>query len=287
MACQADEGPPFPAVGDRAPAIVGRLSGRRLGRGMGMWMVGGELGRTLGPIVVVSAIELLGLEGMPWLMLGGVLASGALWFTLRKSPPPQIQTTVAALPWKTALRQMSPLLIPLLAVVLMRNFSVASLSTYLPVFIRDEGSTLWLAGASLSIYEAAGVVGALTGGMLSDRLGRRQVIFGSMLLTPLLMFLFLAVQGPIRFAILLGLGFVSLSVVPVIMAMVQERSPENRALATGMYMSSAFLLNAGITVALGALGDSMGMRATFVVSAVASLIGLPFVLLLPVRRASQ
>ena len=268
------------------PAVVGRLSGKKLGRGMGMWMVGGELGRTLGPIIIVTAIELFGMEGTPWLMTGGILTSIALWFVLRKSPPPQIQTTIAALHWKKALRQLSPLLIPLLAVVLMRNFSVASLSTYLPVFIRDEGSSLWLAGASLSIYEAAGVVGAFTGGMLSDKLGRKRVIFGSMLLTPLFMFLFLAVQGPVRFALLLALGFVSLSVIPVIMAMVQERSPENPALATGMYMSASFLFNAGIVVVLGALGDSLGMRATFSISAVASLVGLPFVLLLPVRRSS-
>ncbi|MEJ2558341.1 MAG: MFS transporter, partial [Anaerolineae bacterium] len=41
-----------------APVMAGRLSGQSLGRGMGFWMVGGELGRTLGPIVIVSAIQL-------------------------------------------------------------------------------------------------------------------------------------------------------------------------------------------------------------------------------------
>jgi FSR family fosmidomycin resistance protein-like MFS transporter len=40
------------------PVIAGNLSGRNLGKGMGFWMVGGELGRTLGPIVIVSAIQL-------------------------------------------------------------------------------------------------------------------------------------------------------------------------------------------------------------------------------------
>ena len=48
-----------------APVIAGNLSGRSLGRGMGFWMVGGELGRVLGPIVIVSAIRLLGLGGTP------------------------------------------------------------------------------------------------------------------------------------------------------------------------------------------------------------------------------
>lgn len=64
-----------------APVIAGNLSGRSLGRGMGFWMVGGELGRTLGPIV--SAVRLLTLEGTPWLMIGGFLASAVLYARLK------------------------------------------------------------------------------------------------------------------------------------------------------------------------------------------------------------
>ena len=66
-----------------APVIAGRLSRHRLGYGMGFWMVGGELGRTLGPIILVSAIAVLGLEGLPWLMVGGVGASALRYFGVR------------------------------------------------------------------------------------------------------------------------------------------------------------------------------------------------------------
>ncbi|MGD8998589.1 MAG: MFS transporter, partial [Anaerolineae bacterium] len=54
------------------PVMAGRLSGSRLGRGMGFWMVGGELGRTLGPIVIVSALRIVTLRGTPWLMIAGL-----------------------------------------------------------------------------------------------------------------------------------------------------------------------------------------------------------------------
>ncbi|MGD8398027.1 MAG: MFS transporter, partial [Anaerolineae bacterium] len=66
-----------------APVMAGRLSGGRLGRGMGFWMVGGELGRTLGPLVIVTAITWVGLEGTPWLMLGGWLTSLLLFALLK------------------------------------------------------------------------------------------------------------------------------------------------------------------------------------------------------------
>jgi len=71
----------------------------------------------------------------------------------------------------------------------------ASLTTYLPTFLSEEGATLWFAGASLSVLEAAGVVGTLLGGSLSDRLGRRQVLAISLLTTLLLVFAFLSAEG--------------------------------------------------------------------------------------------
>jgi len=263
------------------PVMAGRLSGRNLGRGMGFWMVGGELGRTLGPIVVVTAVRLLTLEGTPWLMLGGFLASAALYVRLRNVPDSS-SNTGQGLPWRRALRAMRPLLIPLTGIIVARSFMNAALTTFLPTFLSGEGADFWLAGASLSILEAAGVAGALLGGLISDRLGRRPVLCVSMLATPLLMFVFLTVGGWGQFPLLLMLGFISLSVSPVIMALVQESFPENRALANGVYMALSFILRSVVVVALGRLGDLFGLRLAFTASgAIMLLLGLPFVFLLP------
>jgi FSR family fosmidomycin resistance protein-like MFS transporter len=266
------------------PVMTGNLSGRRLGRGMGFWMVGGELGRTLGPIAIVSAVRLLTLEGTPWLMLAGLSISAILYVFLRDVPgrPPNAGQ---GLPWRQVLRGMGPLLAPLAGILVARSFMVSALTTYLPTFLSEEGADLWLAGASLSILEAAGVVGALLGGSISDRLGRRWVLFFSMLATPLLMFVFLAVKGWLQFPLLLVLGFTALSVSPVVMALVQESYPENRALANGLYMALNFGLRSGVVVVIGALGDLFGLRLAFTVSAVIPLLGLPLLLLLPGRRA--
>jgi FSR family fosmidomycin resistance protein-like MFS transporter len=265
------------------PVIAGNLSGRSLGRGMGFWMVGGELGRTLGPIVIVSAVRLLTLEGTPWLMLGG-LSISAILYVLLKDVPGRPPNAAQGLPWRQALRGMGPLLVPLVGLLVARSFMVSALTTYLPTFLSEEGADLWLAGASLSVLEAAGVVGALLGGSISDRLGRRWVLFVSMLATPLLMFVFLAVKGWLQFPLLLMMGFTALSVAPVVMALVQESSPENRALANGLYMALSFSLRSGVVVVLGVLGDLFGLRLAFTASAVITLLGLPLILLLPGKR---
>jgi len=266
------------------PVMAGNLSGRNLGRGMSFWMVGGELGRTLGPILIVSAVRLLTLEGTPWLMIGGLLASAILYVRLKDVPgrPPN---RGQGLPWRQALRSLGPLLLPLVGIIVVRSFMISALTTYLPTFLSEEGADLWFAGASLSVLEAAGVVGALLGGTLSDRLGRRLILLISMLVTPLFMFVFLALQGWVRFPTLLALGFTALSATPVIMALVQESLPENRALANGVYMALSFVLRSGVVVVLGALGDLFGLRLAFTASAVISLLGLPLILLLPGKRS--
>jgi FSR family fosmidomycin resistance protein-like MFS transporter len=268
-----------------APVIAGRLSGTRLGRGMGFWMVGGELGRTLGPLVIAAYFVLWpdDLSHTPWLMIGGWLTSVLLYVRLRdvEGRPPRAGQEI---PWRQVLRMMGPLLVPLSGIILVRAFMSAALNTYLPIFLAEEGAELWLAGISLSVLEAAGVVGALLGGSLSDRFGRRVVLLISLLATPFLMLLFLAASGWLRFPLLLAMGFAGLSITPVIMALVQESCPENRALANGTYMSLSFLLRSGVVVVVGAMGDAWGMRLAFMACALIMLLGLPFLPLLPKRK---
>ena len=265
------------------PVIAGNVSGQSLGRGMGFWMVGGELGRTLGPIVIVSAVRLLTLRGTPWLMIAGPLTSALLYVRFRDVPE-RAPNAGQGLPWRRALARMRPLLVPLAGIIVARSFVVAALTTYLPTFLSEEGADLWIAGASLSILEGAGVAGALLGGAISDRLGRQWILLASMLTTPLLMVVFLAVSGWAQFPLLLVLGFTALSVTPVIMALVQESFPENRALANGVYMALGFVLRSVVVVVLGALGDLFGLRVAFSASAVIALLGLPLIFVLPGRQ---
>jgi len=262
------------------PVMTGDLSGCNLGRGMGFWMVGGELGRTLGPLVIVTAVQFLTLQGTPWLMIGGFFLSVLLYLWLGDVSPRSSRES-QGLPWRQALRGLRPLLFPLVGIIVVRAFMLSALTTYLPTFLSEEGADLWLAGAALTVFQAAGMVGALLGGALSDRMGRRKVLFVSLLTTSLLMFVFLGLQGWGRFPLLLLMGFTALSLAPVIMALVQESVPGGRALANGVYMALNFILRSGVVVVLGAVGDWLGLRSAFIVSASAPLLGLPLILLLP------
>ena len=133
----------------------------------------------------------------------------------------------------------------------------------------------------MSILEGAGVVGAFSGGALSDRLGRRRIILISLSATPLLMMAFLSTDGWLRFPLLVLLGAPAFALTPVLMAMVQETFPDNRALANGAYMALNFSLRAVATLVMGLIGDLLGLRTGFWIAAIAPLAVLPMIARLP------
>ena len=272
----------FHAVG---PAMAGTLSGPNLGRGMGVWMLCGELGRTLGPILIVSVIGAWGVAGTAYLIPAGIAASLVLLLRMRRVAA-QAFSFYRALPWRSALSRMAPVMVPLSGIVFVRAFMMASLTAFLPTFLSEEGASLWLAGASLSVLEGAGIAGALIGGWVSDRLGRRRVLGFSMMATPILLFVFLDSRGWVLFPVLVVLGFVALSTGPVVMAMVQESCPENRAFANGIYMGGGFALRGLAMLLLGMMGDAYDLRRAFEVSAVLMFAGVLLVWKVPktVRR---
>jgi FSR family fosmidomycin resistance protein-like MFS transporter len=267
-----------------APVTAGRLSGPSLGRAMGLWMVGGETGRTLGPIVIVTAVAVLSLEGSAVLMVAGFAASAVLFVKLKSVPVAAADGSLRApYEWRKALRRMRPVMVPLVVVLAARSFAVGAFAVFLPTFLTEEGSGLWFAGASLSVLELAGVAGALLGGTLSDHLGRRRIMAAGMALTPVFVFLFLISSGWVRFPLLLALGFCLFSFGPVIMALVQEQFPENRALANGVYMSVSFLIRSAGIMMVGVFGDMWGLTTAFILGGALVIVGLPFVYALPGR----
>ncbi len=270
------------------PVMVGRQSGAALGRGMSLWMVGGELGRTVGPLLIVSAVGESGVQDASWLMIFGLLTSAALYVVLRRGPDPAVAVRLEQpLPIGEALRGMGPFLIPLSLVLALPMLLNVALTTYLPTFLTEEGDSLQLAGAALAILQAAGVVGALLGGSISDRIGRRPLLAGTMLAAPALLLIFLAVQGAARLPLLILMGFFTLAMTPVIMALVQESYPENRALANGIYMALSFTIRSGAVIVLGLLADGLGMPTAFAISAGLALLGAPAVALLPARNSGR
>ncbi len=166
-------------------------------------------------------------------------------------------------------------------IIVSRAFLTSALGVYLPTFLAERGAGIWLAGASLTVYEVPGLAGAVIGGWASDHLGRRNVLLFSMGSAPLLTFAFLFSDGWLRFALLLPLGFATLSTAPVVMALILETFPDNRALANGLYMAVMFGMRALAVVILGIVADAFDLWWALAISAGIMALGAPFVHWLP------
>jgi FSR family fosmidomycin resistance protein-like MFS transporter len=262
-----------------APVAVGYLSGNRLGRGMGFWMVGGELGRTLGPLVVVSALAVVSLRQIAFLSLAGVATSALLYLRLRDVPL-RTRDEGEQVPWRTALRAMRSFMTVLAGLTAMRSMMMLATTVFLPLYLTEGGNSLWLAGAALSIVEAAGVAGAFAGGWISDHAGRKAVLVFGHIAAPIAMLLFLAADGWVQIALLPLVGFSLLAVPPVLMALVQEQAPRSRALANGLYLSMSMAVRSIAAIGYGAFADRFGLETAMVMGAVAMFGGLPLIWLL-------
>ena len=263
-----------------APVLGSSFSGDKLGRGMSFWMVGGELGRALGPIVIVTAISYLELGGIYWLMIPGILISIFLYNKFAELTTKSNDNADAG-HWRTALKDMHWIMLPIAVLIFTRSMVTATLTTFLPTFLKSEGSSLWMAGASLTILEVSGMVGAFLAGSLSDRLGRQTMLYASYIATPILLVLFVQSSMILKIPLLILLGFFAIAIVPVLMAVVIENASENRSFANGIYMAISFLLQALATLLVGFISDLSSLRLTFLISAGVLPVGLLFIRLLP------
>jgi FSR family fosmidomycin resistance protein-like MFS transporter len=240
-------------------------------------MAAGELGRTVGPLLASWALLTFTLGWMFPIAIPGWIASLAIFIRF-KGIPVHVEK-------QTGFRELIPiarkLFLPLIGIAFFRSFMITGLGVYLPTLLEGEGASIWKAGTTLAIYQFAGVVGAILGGTISDRLGRKPVLFTVSFLAPIMLFIFLKISGWLNFPVLICSGLFGLSSQPIILAIVQDQLPNHRSIGNGLFMAISFVCLSVSAVGIGMLADRIGLRQAFLWTAISGLIAAPLVFLLP------
>lgn len=260
-----------------SPAMVARESGYQVGRGMSLYMAAGELGRTVGPLLASWALLTLTLGGMFPIALPGWIASLAIFIRF-KGIPIYVEKQTGFREFLSIARR---LFIPLIGIAFFRSLMITGLGVYLPTLLEGEGASIWKAGTTLAIYQCAGVVGAFLGGTISDRLGRKPVLFAVTLLTPISVLVFLQMHGWLIVPVLICSGLFGLSSQPIILAIVQDQLPNHRSIGNGFFMAISFICLSFSAIGIGMFADRLGLRQAFLWTGIGGLIAAPLVLLLP------
>ena len=265
-----------------AAALVTRSSGTEWGRGTSIFMTGGESGRALGPLAIAVVLSTVGLAGSWIALVPGVLASGALLVRVARRAELHLRRPVGSI--REGLREAKRPFLLVSAASALLSFSTSGLLVFIPTYLTGAGAGLLLAGAAVTVFEIGGAVGAFTGGTMSDRIGRRPTLaIAAAGAVPLIVALALP-AGPAILPFLAVAGVLLLSAGPVELVLMQELLPRNRSTAVGLSIFVTTVATALGSIAVGALGEAIGLQGALLLAAGAAFLALPFVALLPETR---
>lgn len=260
-------------------AVLAGEIGKRRGVAMSIFITGGTLGFSLGPLFAVGVASRFGithtwLAAIPGLLIASLLTA---WF-LRV---PARARHVGGRPALAELRPVAGPLALLYFAVVSRSAVSYGFMTLLPLYLHARGFSLTAGGTTVAIYSALGALGGFAGGWLADRWGGRRVVMLSFLLSAPLYFGFLFVPGTGGLALLVLGSFVLQSSLPVNVVMGQELSPRHSSTISSLLMGAAWGLGALLIGPIGAISDRFGLTAGLATLAAMTVVGFGCALALP------
>ena len=260
--------------------VARMAAGPRPGLAQAMFQVGGNAGSAIGPLAAAVFVVRYGQSSLAAFALLALVSCAILWNVglwyrrhglERLKAGARGQGAHAALPRGRAARG----LLILLALIFSKFVYLASITSYFTFYlIHQFGASVRTAQLHLFVFLAAVAAGTLLGGPLGDRVGRKTVIWFSILgalpFTLLLPHVDLFWTGPLAIVI----GLILASAFPAIVVFAQELAPGNVGMVAGLCFGLSFGLGGIGAAVLGHLADLKGIAFVYQVCAFLPAIGL-------------
>jgi FSR family fosmidomycin resistance protein-like MFS transporter len=261
-----------------AATLAHKLGGSRPGLAMSIYISGGTVGFSLGPLMFAPFAEHVGLAWTPVLALPGLAVIG---FFISRVPKFEISSAGGS-----GLRALAPYAKPLgllYTIVVLRTMTSIAFATFLPVMLTRRGLSVAAAGAVVAGFLFASGIGGFFGGPAADRWGPKRVIAWSLVLsTPFLFVAPMLTGWPFLLALAVG-GFFLQSTLPVNVVFGQAIAPVSAATVSSLMMGFAWGTG-GMTVPLtGFVADRIGIEPTLIALSLVPLLAAALALPLPDR----
>lgn len=260
------------------------VSGEKRASGMSLFSIGGNLGVALGALSTAPALLLFGRPGGLLIAVPSVVVALLLFASIGylRGFEPERRTTRAL-----AGEDRPGALALLLGVVAVRSVGWFGLLTFVPLWAVSLGRSESYGNNLLALMLFTGGVGTLAAGPLADRIGRRPVLVGSLIATPILVFGFVAAGGALGAAALALVGVCVVGTFGVTGVMSQEYLPSRIGLASGLVIGFSIGLGGIAALALGAVADAVDLETAMYACAAIPTLAIVLGLLLPSSRARR
>jgi FSR family fosmidomycin resistance protein-like MFS transporter len=269
--------------------VARMASGGRHGLAQSLFQVGGNTGSALGPLVAAAVIVPFGQRSVAWFGLAAVVGIVLLmqvsrWYASHHaaaSARAARRPAVTTLPRNTVIGAIAVLLL----LIFSKYFYIAGISSFYTFYLIDKfGLTVQSAQLHLFLFLFASALGTLVGGPVGDRIGRKPVIWASIL-------------GVAPFALLLPhadlfwtttltilIGLILSSAFSAILVYAQELIPGKVGMVSGLFFGFAFGMGGLGAALLGLLADHTSIDDVYRVIAYLPLLGIVAALLPTVAR---
>jgi FSR family fosmidomycin resistance protein-like MFS transporter len=273
-------------------ARIARLaSGGRYGLAQSVFQVGGNFGSSMGPVLAALIVVPFGQPSIAWFSSIAFVAIVLLWQIGRWYKPrivPRSSATVTRHPNAPTPRRVAFAISILIVLVFSKFIYLSSLTSYYTFYlIHKFGVSTQSAQLYLFVFLGANAVGTFFGGPIGDRIGRRYVIWFSILgVLPFTLLLpFAGLMGTAVLSVFIGL--IISSAMPAILVYAQELMPHRFGMISGLFFGFAFGAGGIGAAMLGEVADHMGIAFVYQACAFLPAIGLLAVFLPKMPKAAS
>ena len=258
--------------------IARMASGGQHGFAQSVFQVGGNVGSAIGPLLAAFIVMPRGQTSVEWFAIAALIAIVLLtrigaWY--RAHIPAHANAHAAARATMLPKRTIVVTMCILGLLIFSKYFYLASLSSYYTFYLIEKfGVTTQSAQIHLFVFLGAVAAGTLAGGPIGDRIGRRYVIWGSIL--GVLPFTLLLPHANLMWTMILTvvIGLVLASAFSAIIVYAQELVPGRTGVISGIFYGFAFGMGGLGAALLGELADHIGIEAVYGICAFLPAIGL-------------
>ncbi len=267
--------------------VARMASGGRHGLAQSLFQVGGNAGSALGPLLAAVIIAPYGKGNVAWFTLAALLAIVVLlqisrWYQNQRQIAKKHTSDVAISPLPR--KKVAMAITILLLLIFSKYFYLTSLSSYYTFYLMHKFA-LSVQNAQLHLFAFlfAVAAGTVIGGPLGDKIGRKYVIWGSILgaapFTLLLPHASLAWTGILSVLI----GLILASAFSAILVYAQELMPGRIGMVSGLFFGFAFGMGGLGAAVLGLVADRSSIEMVYQICAYLPLLGV-FTVFLPDNR---